>query len=142
MQLNFFEQVLENKMASSEERLVQLGKVGCRATRRMPTVTGSTVAVAGWTAEQRSSFRSTAKRDGEVLVEAFNARRSMKVMGVNLRVQYENSMRCDKPSVMQLCQQHRSTSMLSFRKSVASVQAGEIQTHRRAIDPVKSCGLQ
>ena len=38
-----------------------------------------------------------AKRDGEVLVEAFNTSRSMKVMGVNLRVQYENSMRCDKP---------------------------------------------
>ena len=27
-----------------------------------------------------------AKRDGEVLVEAFNASRSMKVMGVNLQV--------------------------------------------------------
>ena len=43
-----------------------------------------------------------AKRDGEVLVEAFNASRSMKVMGVNLRVHYENTMRCDKPSVTNL----------------------------------------
>ena len=43
-----------------------------------------------------------AERDGEVLLEAFNASRSMKVMGVNLRAQYENSMRCDKPSVMNL----------------------------------------
>ena len=43
-----------------------------------------------------------AKRDGEVPVETFNASRSMKVMGVNLRVQYENSMRCDKPSVTNL----------------------------------------
>ena len=39
-----------------------------------------------------------AKRNGEVLVDAFNASRSMKVMGVNLRVHYENTMRCDKPS--------------------------------------------
>ena len=43
-----------------------------------------------------------AKRDGEVLVEAFNASHSAKVMGVNLRVQCENSMRCDKPSVTNL----------------------------------------
>ena len=43
-----------------------------------------------------------AKRDGEVPVAAFNASRSVKVMGVNLRVQYENSMRCDKPSVTNL----------------------------------------
>ena len=43
-----------------------------------------------------------AKRDGEVLVEAFNGSRSMKVMGVNLQVQPENSMRCDKPSVTNL----------------------------------------
>ena len=35
-----------------------------------------------------------AKRDGEV--------RSMKVTGVNLQVQHENSMRCDKPSVTNL----------------------------------------
>ena len=39
-----------------------------------------------------------AKRDGEVPEGAFNASRSIKVMGVNLRVQYEYSMRCDKPS--------------------------------------------
>ena len=43
-----------------------------------------------------------AKRDGEVLVEAFNASRSMKVMGVNFHVQYENNMRCDKSSVTNL----------------------------------------
>ena len=43
-----------------------------------------------------------AKRDGVVPVEAFNGSRSMKVMGVTLRVQYENSMRCDKPSVTNL----------------------------------------
>ena len=43
-----------------------------------------------------------AKRDGEVLVEAFNASRSMKVMGVNFHVQYGNNMRCDKPSVTNL----------------------------------------
>ena len=43
-----------------------------------------------------------AKRDGEVPVEAFNASRSMEVMGVNLRLQYENSIRCDKPSVTNL----------------------------------------
>ena len=35
-----------------------------------------------------------AKRDGEVLVEAFNASRSIKIVGVNLQVQYENNMRC------------------------------------------------
>ena len=43
-----------------------------------------------------------AKGDGEVLEEAFNASRSMKAMGVNLRVQCDNSMRCDKPSVTNL----------------------------------------
>ena len=37
-----------------------------------------------------------AKRDGEVLVET-NASRTMKIVGVNVRVQYENNMRCDKP---------------------------------------------
>ena len=43
-----------------------------------------------------------AKCDGEVLVETSNASRSMKVMDVNLRVQDENNMRCDKPSVTNL----------------------------------------
>ena len=43
-----------------------------------------------------------AKRDGEVLLEAFNAIRSMKVMGVTLQVHYEKRMRCDKPSVTNL----------------------------------------
>ena len=87
----------------------------------MDTLTGSVAAVEGWTAAQRSSLRSTAqerssklraadyverkdhvKRDGDVLVEAFNASSSMKVMGVNLRVQHENSMSRDKPSVTNL----------------------------------------
>ena len=40
-----------------------------------------------------------AKRAGDVLVEAFNASRSVKATGVNLRVLCENSMRCVKPSV-------------------------------------------
>ena len=121
-QLDFFENVLENSVATSEEQPEQLRRVGCRATRLMPTSTGSTAAEKGWTAAQRSSFRSTAherspasfvardyverndhaKRDGEVPVEASNTSRSMKVMGVNLRVQHENSMRCDKPSVTNL----------------------------------------
>ena len=64
--------------------------------------------------EEPSKFRAAdyverndhAKREGEVLVKAFNASRSMKVMGVNFRVQYENSMRCDKPSATNLCQSH------------------------------------
>ena len=43
-----------------------------------------------------------AKRDGEVLVETSNASRTMKVVGVNVRVQYENNMRCDKPWVFLL----------------------------------------
>ena len=38
-----------------------------------------------------------AKRDGEVPVEAFNASRSMKVMGVNLQGECKNIMRCDMP---------------------------------------------
>ena len=37
-----------------------------------------------------------AKRDGEALEEAFNASRSMKVMGANLRVHCENSTSFDK----------------------------------------------
>ena len=36
-QLDYFEKVLENSMATLEERFEQLGRVGCRATRRMPT---------------------------------------------------------------------------------------------------------
>ena len=88
----------------------------------MPTVTGSTAAgerLDSRTAiilqkhrarEEPSKLRAAdyaernehAKRDGEVLVEAFNASRSMKVTGVNLQVQYENSMRCDKSSVTNL----------------------------------------
>ena len=32
-QLDYFEKVLENSMATSEERPEQLRKVGCRATR-------------------------------------------------------------------------------------------------------------
>ena len=32
-QLDYFDQVLENPMATSEERLGQLRRVGCRATR-------------------------------------------------------------------------------------------------------------
>ena len=44
-QLNYFEKVLENSMASSEQRLEQLRRVGSRATRRMATITGSTAAV-------------------------------------------------------------------------------------------------
>ena len=59
-QLNYFEKVLENSMATSEERLDQLRRVGRRATRRVPTVTGSTAAENCWTAAQRSSFRSIA----------------------------------------------------------------------------------
>ena len=59
-QSNYFEQVLENSMATSEERLEQLRRVGCEATRRMATATGSAAAVKGWTTAQRSSFRSTA----------------------------------------------------------------------------------
>ena len=59
-QLNHFEQVLGNSMATSEERLEQLKRVGCRATRGMPTATGSTAAENGWRAAQRSSLRSTA----------------------------------------------------------------------------------
>ena len=106
-QSNYFEQVLDNSIATSEERLEQLRRVGCEATRRMATATGSAAAVKGWTTAKRSSFRSSycareepsklraadyverndhAKRDGEVLVEAFNASRSMKVIGVNLHV--------------------------------------------------------
>ena len=137
---DYFEKVLENSMATSEERFEQLRRVGCRATRRLPTVTGSTAAVKGWATAQRSSLRSTAhesspasyvpritsnakitrKRDGEVLEEALNMSRSMKVMGVNLRVHYENSRRCvgDEP-----CQSHSSTSMNSFKRGVESVQA-------------------
>ena len=41
-----------------------------------------------------------AKHEGEVLEEAFNASRSMKVMGVNFRV--HNEKRCDKPSATNL----------------------------------------
>ena len=74
------------------------------------------------------------KCDGEV--------RSMKVMGVNLRVQYENSMRCDIGD--EPCQQHRSTSTKSVRRGVASVQAvhwvcqldassRELQTHAKPL---------
>ena len=47
-QLDYFEQVLMSSMAASGERLEQLRRVGCRAMRRMPTVTGSTAAVKGW----------------------------------------------------------------------------------------------
>ena len=58
-QSNYFGKVLENSMAASEERLEQLRARG-RATRRMPTVTGSAAAGKGWTATQRSSLRGTA----------------------------------------------------------------------------------
>ena len=58
-QLDHFQQVLENSMDTSEERLEQLRRVGCRPTRRMPTVTESTAAVKGWTAAHRSSLRRT-----------------------------------------------------------------------------------
>ena len=59
-QLDYFEKILERSMATWEELFEQWRRVGCRATRRMPTVTGSTSAVKGWTAAQRSSLRSTA----------------------------------------------------------------------------------
>ena len=42
------------------------------------------------------------KRDGEVLDETSNGLRSMKVMGLNLHVHYENNMRSDEPSVTNL----------------------------------------
>ena len=44
-QLDYFEKVIENSMATSEERVQQLREPGCRATRWMPTATGSTAAV-------------------------------------------------------------------------------------------------
>ena len=58
-QLDYFEQVVENSMATSEERLEQLRRVGCRATRHMPTIIEYIAAEKGWTAAQRSSLRST-----------------------------------------------------------------------------------
>ena len=146
-------QVLENSMATSEERLEQLRRVGCRPTRRLPAVTGST-AVRGWTAAQRSSLRrstherssasfvprsssnATNTRNVIVLEEATNASRSMKVMGVNLRVHYENSMRCDKPSATNLVSRtfRRGTSA----DSTLGVSAGRFKPKdsntRRAID--------
>ena len=141
-------------MATSEERLEQLRRVGCRPTRRLPTVTGSTAAERGWTAAQRSSLRrstherssasfvprsssnATNTRNVIVLEEALNASRSMKVMGVNLRVHFENSMRCDKPSARNLVSRtfRRGTSA----DSTLGVSAGRIKPRdsntRRAID--------
>ena len=143
-QLNYFEKVLENSMATSEERLEQLRRVGSRATRRMATATGSPAAVKGWTATHRSFFRSTvhdrspssfvpritsnAKREGEVLVEAFNASRSMRVMGANLQVQCENSMWCDKPSATNL-------------GSSTKVPLHEVTQDRRCISPGSTLGV-
>ena len=121
-QLDYFEKVLENSMATSEERLEQSRRVGCRATRRMDhsnRIYSSSGRLDSSTAiilqkhralEEPGKLRAAdylerkdhAKRDGDVLVEAFKASRSMKVMGVNLQEQCKNNMRCDKPSVMNL----------------------------------------
>ena len=118
-QSNYYEQVLENSMATSKERLEQLRRVGCRPTRRMAhsnrihsrserlDSSSSITFQKHRPREEPSKFRAAdclerndhAKRVDEVLVELFNASRSMKVMGVNLRVQNESNMRCDKPSV-------------------------------------------
>ena len=80
-------------MATSDERLEQRRRVGCTATRRMPTVTGSAAAAIilqkHRAREEPIKLRAAdyvegkdrVKRDGEVLEEAFNASRSMKVMG-------------------------------------------------------------
>ena len=118
-QSNYFEQVLENSLATSGERLEQWRRVGCTPRRQMANsnrIHSSSERLDSSTAvilqkhrarEVPSKLRAAdcderndhAKRVGEVLVDAFNASRSMKVMGVNIQVQYENSMRCDKPSV-------------------------------------------
>ena len=117
-----FEKVLVSSMATSEERLEQSRRVRCRATRRMGhsnRIYNSSERLDSSTAvilqkhrarEEPSKLRAAdyverkdhAKRDGEVLVEAFKARRSMKVMDVNLQEQYKNIMRCDKPSLTNL----------------------------------------
>ena len=75
----------------------------------------------------------------------------MKFMGVNLRVQFENIMRCDKPlaniSVVQkyiyeVVQERRCISA----GSTLGVSAGRIKPRgsntRTAIDLVTSCGLR
>ena len=61
-----------------------------------------------------------AKHDGAVLVEASNASRSTKVIVVNLRVCYEDTMRCTKPPVINLVSRS-STYTKSFKRGVTSV---------------------
>ena len=98
-QLDYFEKVLENSVATSEERPEQLTRVGCRATQRMGhsnRINSSSERLDSSTAiilqkhrarEEPSKLRAEddvedsdhAKRDGEVLVEAFiNASRSVR----------------------------------------------------------------
>ena len=117
-QSNYFVQVLANLMATSGERTVEKSRMQNNATntnsnriyssrKRLDSST-ATILQKHPAREEPIKLRAVdyverndhAKRDGEVLVEAFNPIRSVKVMGVNLRVQYENNMRCDKPYSM------------------------------------------
>ena len=92
-----------------------------------------------------------AKRDGEVPEEAFNTSRSMKVIGVNLQGQYENSMRCDKPSSPNLVSRTEVLyEVIQDRRCISAgstlgVSAGRMQAkgfkHTQNHRFVKSCGL-
>ena len=46
-QFDYFEKVLENSIATSEERVEQLRELTCRTSRWMKTATGSTAAKKG-----------------------------------------------------------------------------------------------
>ena len=112
-------------MATSEARFEQSRRVGCRATRRMPTVTGSRAAVKGWTAAQRSSVRSTAhERSPASLVPRITSNATI-TRNVMVKCSWKHKKRkpYDEGHGCESCLSHRSTSMKSFRRGVASVQA-------------------
>ena len=163
-QLNYFEKVLDNSMATSEERVEQLRELGCRATRWMKTATGFTAAEKGWTAAIRTKGFQQASRRGVRRTQrsletwwwnargSINANRSMKVMGVNLPGQFRYIMRCDKQSVTNFGSSteeppwsHSGEALHQCRQYTGCVSRTHqseksIQTQNHW--PVKSCGLQ
>ena len=134
-QLDYFEKVLENSMATAEVRFEQLRRVGCGAARRMPTVTGSTAAVKGWTATQGSSLGRTAhERSSMSFVPRITSNATV-TRNVMVKCSRKHSRQaigqgCESPCALRKhhevrqaigdepCQEHRSTSMKSFRRGV------------------------
>ena len=139
-QLDYFEQVLENSMVTSEERVEQLTRTGMQSDGERERLDTNAAIISPEHRARKDSNKLRAaeyverndyvKSDGEVLVEALNASRSVKAMGVNLRVQYDNTMRCDKPSVTNL-------SVTTFIQEKHYISAGStlgVSARRRAID--------